>query len=137
LAVDISESSGENDINPTVRRISAGKWMEKHRLTLIRKPEKVLPDFFQKIVTHSDAAYSDHIPISYRIAVIDKHCLTLKGNQRCPKENMFLCVFLLLRVLVHPLLNQQMGNLLTIIEQKKRFQTVLEWNLFMCRRDLF
>ena len=137
LAVDISASSGENDTNPTARRISDRKWMERHRLIIIRKPEKVLPDFFQKIAIHSDAANSDHIPISYRIAVIDKHCLSLKGNQRCPKENMFLYVFLLLRVLVHSRLNQRMGNLLTIIEQKKRFQTVLEWNSFMCRRELF
>ena len=58
LAVDISASSGENKINPIARRISARKWMEKHRLIIIRKPEKVLPDFFQIIVIHSDAAYS-------------------------------------------------------------------------------
>ena len=75
--------------------------------------------------------------LNYRIAVIDKRSLALKGNQRCPKENMFLCVFLLLRVLVHFLPNQQMENLLTTIEQKKRFQTALEWSSFMCRRELF
>ncbi len=45
LAVDISARSGKNEIDPTAWRVSARKWMEKHRLIIIRKPAKVLPDF--------------------------------------------------------------------------------------------
>jgi hypothetical protein len=48
LAVDISERSGKNKIDPTAWRVSARKWMEKHRLIIIRKPAKVLPHFFLK-----------------------------------------------------------------------------------------
>jgi len=48
LAVDISASSGKDEINPTAWRVSARKWLEKHRLIIIRKPEKVLPNFFLK-----------------------------------------------------------------------------------------
>lgn len=48
LAVDISASSGQDKINPTAWRVSARKWLEKHRLIIIRKPEKVLPNFFLK-----------------------------------------------------------------------------------------
>lgn len=48
LAVDISVKSGKNEICPTAWRVSARKWMEKHRLIIIRKPEKVLPNFFLK-----------------------------------------------------------------------------------------
>jgi hypothetical protein len=45
LAVDISASSGKNKIDPTAWRVSARKWMEKHKLITILKPAKVLPDF--------------------------------------------------------------------------------------------
>lgn len=48
LAVDISARSGKNKIDPTAWRVSARKWMEKHRLIIIRKPAKVLPNFFLK-----------------------------------------------------------------------------------------
>ncbi len=48
LAVDISVRSGKDKITPTAWRVSARKWMEKHRLIIIRKPEKVLPHFFLK-----------------------------------------------------------------------------------------
>ncbi|WP_319409492.1 hypothetical protein [uncultured Desulfosarcina sp.] len=36
LAVDISERSGKNEICPTAWRVSARKWMEKHRLIIIQ-----------------------------------------------------------------------------------------------------
>lgn len=48
LAVDISARSGKNEIDPTAWRVSARKWMEKHRLIIIRKPVKGLPDFSLK-----------------------------------------------------------------------------------------
>jgi hypothetical protein len=48
LAVDISASSGKNEIDPTAWRVSARKWMEKKRMIVIRKPEKVLPHFLPK-----------------------------------------------------------------------------------------
>ena len=43
LAVDISLKSGQNKICPTAWRVSARKWMEKHRLINIHKPEKCYP----------------------------------------------------------------------------------------------
>jgi hypothetical protein len=48
LAVDISARSGKNEIDPTAWRVSARKWMEKKRMIVIRKPEKVLPHFLPK-----------------------------------------------------------------------------------------
>jgi hypothetical protein len=48
LAVDISERAGKNEIDPTAWRVSARKWMEKKRMIVIRKPEKVLPHFLPK-----------------------------------------------------------------------------------------
>lgn len=48
LAIDISLKSGKDEIDLTAWRVSARKWMEKHRLIIIRKPEKVLPHFFLK-----------------------------------------------------------------------------------------
>jgi hypothetical protein len=48
LAVDISLRSGKDKISLTAWRVSARKWMEKHRLIIIRRPEKVLPNFSLK-----------------------------------------------------------------------------------------
>lgn len=48
LAVDISERAGKNKIDPTAWRVSARKWMERKRMIVIRKPEKVLPHFLLK-----------------------------------------------------------------------------------------
>lgn len=48
LAVDISARSGKNEIDPTAWRVSARKWMEKKRMIVIRKSEKVLPHFLPK-----------------------------------------------------------------------------------------
>ena len=43
LAVEICERAGKNDIDPTAWRVSARKWMERKRMIVIRKPEKVSP----------------------------------------------------------------------------------------------
>ena len=43
LAVDISGRAGKNEIDPTAWRVSARKWMERNRMIVIRKPEKVSP----------------------------------------------------------------------------------------------
>jgi hypothetical protein len=48
LAVDISARSGKNEIDPTAWRVSARKWMEKKRMIVIRKSDKVLPHFLPK-----------------------------------------------------------------------------------------
>jgi len=48
LAVDLSAHSGKNKIDPAAWRIAARKWMEKHRMIIIQKPVKVLPDFSLK-----------------------------------------------------------------------------------------
>jgi len=48
LAVDISAHAGKNEIDPTAWRVAARKWMEKKRMIVIRKPEKVLPHFLPK-----------------------------------------------------------------------------------------
>jgi hypothetical protein len=49
LAVDISDSAGKNKIDPAAWRVSAIKWMAKHRLITIRKPSKVLPNLSSKL----------------------------------------------------------------------------------------
>jgi hypothetical protein len=46
LAVDLSARCGKNKIDPAAWRIAARKWMEKHRLIIIQKPAKVLPNFY-------------------------------------------------------------------------------------------
>ena len=46
LAVDLSARCGNNKIDPAAWRIAARKWMEKHRLIVITKPDKVLPNFY-------------------------------------------------------------------------------------------
>ncbi|BBO72983.1 hypothetical protein DSCW_21530 [Desulfosarcina widdelii] len=43
LALDISQRAGKNEIDPTAWRVSARKWMERKRMIIIRKPEKVSP----------------------------------------------------------------------------------------------
>ena len=44
LAVDISQCTGKNKIDPAAWRVSARRWMENHNLITILKPEKVLPN---------------------------------------------------------------------------------------------
>ena len=46
LAVDLSANCGNNKIDPAAWRIAARTWMEKNRLIVIRKPAKVLPNFY-------------------------------------------------------------------------------------------
>ena len=43
LAADISLRAGKDEIDPTVWRVSARKWMERKGMIIIRKPEKVSP----------------------------------------------------------------------------------------------
>jgi hypothetical protein len=52
LAVDISQRAGENEIDPTAWRVSARKWMERKRMIVIRKPEKVSPHL-NRILCHN------------------------------------------------------------------------------------
>jgi hypothetical protein len=43
LAVKISRRAGRNEISRTAWRVSARKWMERKRMIVIRRPEKVSP----------------------------------------------------------------------------------------------
>jgi len=52
LAVDISARCGKNKFDPAAWRVLARKWLEKHKLIIIRKPANVLPDF-SSILCHN------------------------------------------------------------------------------------